>query len=405
MAVNPSPQVDSPRAWLIVLAAFLGAFVTFGVTYTFGVFLRPLSREFHVSHASMTLLFSVIAAISFFVPPFTGELADRYGPRVVVGAGAVLMAISLILAGRTQSFTGLLLTYGVGFGFASACVYVPGVSAVGEWFKRRRDIALGIAISGIGCGTLVAAPLSAALINRYGWRASFNIFGWASGALLLMVAALLSPPPELREKAKVAISHKVRTGAFLLLYLGIMLAGVAIFTAFVFIPVFATEIGLSRVAGAAVVGYVGAASVIGRLGLNALAVRFGLFRMYQIAYAILMASFALWLIAHSYLLMVLFGIAMGVGYGGIAAMAPAVTAEVFGVEGLGELLGILFTAFGVASIVGPPLAGTLMDRTHNYHWPVALAAAAAVFALFSSIPLSGFCEREEVEEQRAAGAA
>ena len=402
MPDNPKSQIDSPRAWLIVAAAFLGAFVSFGVTYTFGVFLRPMAEAFHVSHATMSIMFAVIAGLSFFLAPFTGELADRYGPRPVVAAGAVLMCIALILTSHVQSFPLVLITYGGGLGCAAACIYIPSISAVGEWFEARRDIALGISISGIGCGTLVAAPLSALLIDRYGWRAAFVIFGWASGALLLLSAALLSRPPFAGEKKKAAIGHKLRTPVFALLYVSLLFAGVAVYVSFVFIPAFATDIGVSRVAGAAVIGYIGASSVVGRLGLNALAPRFGLMRMYQSAYLILMLSFALWLAARSYPLLVLFGLVMGVGYGGIAAMAPAVTATIFGIAGLGELLGILFTGFGLACIVGPPLAGAMVDRTHDYRWPVFIASGAAVLALMLIVPLSRYSDRNK--EERAAAA-
>lgn len=372
------------------MGAFLAAFVSFGVTYTFGVFLRPLAASFQVSHATMSIMFAVIAGLSFFLAPFTGELADRHGPRAVVGFGAVLMGIALMLTGRAQSFPLVMLTYGGGLGCAAACIYIPAISTVGEWFDKRRDIALGIAISGIGCGTLVAAPLSAVLIERYGWREAFTIFGWCSGALLLIAAALLRRPPMVAEKKKTAIGDELHTPAFRLLYLGLLFAGVAVYVSFVFIPAYAADIGASRVAGASVIGYIGAASVVGRLGLNALGPRFGLMRMYQSAYLILLASFALWLFARSYALMVLFGLVMGVGYGGIAAMAPAVAAAIFGVAGLGELLGIMFTGFGLACIVGPPLAGMLVDRTHDYHWPVYVAGGAAVLALLFVVPLKRY---------------
>ena len=387
-------------AWLSVAAAFIGAFVSFGVTYTFGVFLRPMALEFHVSHAVMSVLFSVIAGLTFFLAPFTGELADRHGPRPVVAAGAVLMALALIMTGRAESFWLVMITYGGGLGCSAACIYIPSISAVGEWFDQRRDIALGIAISGIGCGTLVSAPLSAMLIERYGWRTAFEIFGWASGFLLLLAAALLSHPPTAVEKKKISVDHKLFTPAFKLLYITLLFAGVAVYVSFVFIPAYATDIGISRVAGAAVIGYIGASSVVGRLGLNALAPRFGLVLMYQIAYAILMLSFGFWLTAHSYLLLVLFGLVMGVGYGGIAAMAPAVAASIFGTAGLGELLGILFTGFGLACIVGPPLAGVLVDYTHDYKWPVFVAAGAAVVAMLLILPLKRYQARPA--EQSAA---
>ncbi len=203
----------------------------------------------------------------------------------------------------------------------------------------------------------------------------------------MLCAALLARPPVVGEKKKVSIAGEVRTPAFRLLYISLLLAGVAIYVSFVFLPAYAADIGASRVAGATLIGYIGAASVVGRLGLNAVAPRFGLLTMYQVAYAILLLSFGLWLTAHSYASLVAFGLLMGVGYGGIAAMAPAVTANIFGIEGLGELLGILFTGFGVACIVGPPVAGVLVDRTLDYHWPVFVAAGASVLALIFVVPL------------------
>jgi MFS family permease len=388
------------RAWLVVLGAFLGAFVSFGVTYTFGVFLKPIALEFHVGHATMSVLFSIIAALTFFVAPFTGKLADQYGPRPVVGTGAVLICVALVATSRVHSFSLLLLTYGGGLGCAAACIYIPAISAVGEWFEERRDIALGIAISGIGCGTLVSAPLSAMLIERYGWRSAFIVFGWSSGVLLLLATALLSQPSSASPKKRVPIKDELHSSAFRYLYLGLLFGGIAIFMPLVYIPAYATDIGVSRVAGAAVIGYIGAASVVGRLALNALAPRFGLFAMYQTSFSILLLSFGLWLTAHSYTSLVVFGLVMGVGYGGIAAMAPAVTCAIFGVAGLGELLGILYTGFGLACIIGPPLAGILVDYTHDYKWPVFVGTVAAILALSFAIPLKR--SKNEFAEERAA---
>lgn len=124
--------------------------------------------------------------------------------------------------------------------------------------------------------------------------------------------------------------------------------------------------------------------------------------MYQVAYAILLVSFVLWLTAHSYMSLVLFGLVMGVGCGGIASMAPAVAAAIFGTGGLGELLGIMFTGFGLACLVGPPLAGVMVDYTHDYKWTVFIASTAAVLALLTVIPLRKYKLRRENRRSAAA---
>jgi MFS family permease len=393
--------IDSPRAWLIVVAAFFGSFVAFGVTYSFGVFLKPMGATFGASHASMTAIFSTLTVLSFFLAPITGDLADRIGPRNVVGAGALLMGAGLLATARVHSFPLLFVTYGAGVGTAVACIYVPLVASVGEWFKVHRDIALGIAISGIGCGTLTAAPLAASLTERFGWRTAFELFGWTSTVILLGCAALVSRPAILGVKDTANVMAMLRTRTFVLMYLGLMFSGIAIYIAFVFLPAFAADVGASRLAGGALIGYIGASSVVGRLGLNALASRFGLLNMYKASYFVLLVSSYFWLTGHNYMALVIFGLVMGVGYGGIAAMSPAVAASMFGIEGLGELLGFLMTSFGVACLVGPPLAGVMVDYTHDYKWPVFVAAASAFIGLVAVIPLRASALRTSSEPEAA----
>jgi len=350
----------------------------------------------------MSSLFSVLTFLSLFLSPVSGDLADHLGTRPVVAVGALLMGAGLILTAKVHYFPLFFLTYGLGVGASVACTYVPPVAAVGEWFKQRRDIALGIAISGIGCGTLVAAPVAAVLINRYGWRTSFEIYGIASAALLLICAALMSPAPIPKPKARASVTAKMRMPAFLMLYSGLFFTGVSIFISFVYLPEYAVHDGATHVAAAGLIGYIGAASVVGRLGLNALAPRFGLIAVFQTAYVSLLVSYVFWVGGHTYTSLVLYSVVMGVGYGGIAAMSPAVLAQFFGIEGLGELLGILLTSLGLAGVAGPPLAGLLIDVTGDLKWPPLLAAASAVLALGSVVRLRASDAKSESAAESAA---
>jgi len=373
--------VDSPGAWIVCSAAFLAAFVAFGVSYSFGVFLKPMMLTFGTSHAVMSTLFSALTVLSFFLSPVTGDLADRYGPARMVAAGAVLLAAGLILTAHVHFFPLLYLTYGTGVGVAVACIYIPSIAAVGGWFKLHRSIALGLTVSGIGCGTLVAAPVAGILIEKYDWRTAMELYGWVSLALLLPCAALIAKPPREAGNKGANIRQELRTRGFAILYLSRMLSGIAIYVSYVFLPAFAVDIGASHVAAASLVGYVGASSIVGRLGMNALAPRFGQMATYRIAILMLLISFGIWLSAHSYAGLVAFTLVMGVGYGGTVAMTPVVAASMFGTEGLGELLGFLYTSLGVACMIGPPWAGVLVDHTNNYKWPVVTAIVASFFAL------------------------
>jgi len=387
VSVAPTTRLDSPRAWLVVAAAFFTSCVAYGVAYAFGVFLRPIGTTFGVSHAAMSTLFSTLTVLSYLLGPVTGRLADRIGPRPVVAAGAILMGCGLLLSARAEWFPLLYVTYGGCVGAAMACSYVPSVAAVGEWFKIHRDMALGIAITGTGLGTLIGAPAGAHLTRLLGWRQAFELFGWVSMIGLLLCAACLLRPPILSKKETVNVWAMMRTRTFLLLYLSLGFRGVALFITIVFLPVFALDIGASHVAAAGLIGYLGVASIVGRLGLNAFVPKLGLMNTYLLSCVVVLAACIVWVMSHGYLSLVIFALLMGVGYGANAAMTPSVTAAKFGIEGLGRLLGWLYTSFAIACLIGPPLGGTLADQTHDYRFPVFVALIGAVASLAAIFPL------------------
>ena len=136
----------------------------------------------------------------------------------------------------------------------------------------------------------------------------------------------------------------MRDRGFVILYISCLLLSTSLFVPFVFIKSYATDEGIDAGPAATLVGIIGASSVIGRLGLGALGSRLGATRLMQLSFATMTVSFLLWLVAgDSYAMLVLFAIVMGVAYGGFIALAPAVTAGLFGTVGLGAILGALYT--------------------------------------------------------------
>ena len=156
---------------------------------------------------------------------------------------------------------------------------------------------------------------------------------------------------------------------------------------FVFLPAFAHNRGAGQVAAAALVGLIGGASIVGRLGLATLADRFGVIRLYQLSFLTLGLSYGLWLGANSYGWLVVFTVVMGLGYGGYVGLSPAVTAEFFGIQGLGRVLGTFYTSAGFGALIGPPLAGVIIDHTGSYTWAIVMAFAMAMAAFCALLPL------------------
>ena len=154
----------------------------------------------------------------------------------------------------------------------------------------------------------------------------------------------------------------MRDRGFVILYASFILLSAALFVPFVFIKSYATDNGIDDGPAAALVGIIGASSVVGRLGLGALGSRLGATRLMQLSFGTMTASFAIWLVAGDrYPLLVAFAVVMGVAYGGFIALAPAVTAGLFGTLGLGGVLGALYTAAGIGGLVGPPVIGVVID--------------------------------------------
>jgi MFS family permease len=376
---------EGRQAWLVVGAAFTSMLTAFGVVYSFGAFFEPMAREFRTGQGLTSVLFAVTAFSFFSLGAVSGAVSDRVGPRRVVLVGAVAMAAGLALTAVTPRFWVGCVTYGLGVG--TACAYVPMVGAVGGWFERRRSLAIGIAVSGIGAGTLVGPPLATVLIGRLGWRHSYLAFAAASLVLLVACALAAEAPPGPATGTR-GLGRVLRARAFALLYGTGLLSGFALFLALVHIVPYALRLGSAPLDAAALVSVVGVGSVAGRLVLGGAADRLGPVVAFRLSMAILLLSYVLWLVAPGYELLAAFAFALGVGYGGWVALSPSVMAELFGAEGLGGSVGALYTSAGIGALLGPPFAGFVVDLTGAYRPAIAVAIgmAAASMLLAALLP-------------------
>ncbi len=362
-------------------------FAVFGVAYSFGAFFTPMSDEFGSGRSATSLVFSITAFLYFVLGAASGPAVDRFGPRPVLLTGAAVMGTGLLATSRVQSIELGYVSYGLGVGIGVACGYVPMVAMVGGWFDRRRSAALGVAVAGIGLGTVVASPLAASLIDRIGWRTTYVAYAVVATSILVLAAVLAERPPRpVTTAATLPLGQVIRTRPFLLLYGSAVLLSLALFQVFVYLPDFAEDQGAGEVAAAALVAVVAGASIAGRLVLGVVADRIGRVRTYRACFLVMGLSYGMWLVAPSYPWLVAFAIVMGSAYGGFIALSPAVVAEVFGTAGLGGLIGFLYTGAGLGALVGPPLAGEVIDAS-GYWWAIGASMVVALAAWAVLLPL------------------
>ncbi|MPY94820.1 MAG: MFS transporter, partial [Acidimicrobiia bacterium] len=301
--------------------------------------------------------------------------------RLLVGA-AFIMGAGLVATSLVTSLWMGYLTYGVGVGFGAGLYITPGFAVVGGWFDRDRALALGVASAGSGLGTLLLVPVASALIESFGWRTTYVILGAVAFVVLLGASFLVAPPPVPTEPAAgPGPGSATASGPFRLLFMSNVLMSLALFAAFAFVVPFATDEGISSRSASLLISIVGAASLTGRLALSSLVRRLGPLRLYQACLCVQPVAYLVWLVAGgSYGLLAVFAVMLGLSYGGYVALAPTVAAHLFGVAGLGGLLGTLFFGSALGGLFGPPVAGFLADRSGGHALPIALSLVVTVGA-------------------------
>ncbi|MGH8688516.1 MAG: MFS transporter [Burkholderiales bacterium] len=380
-----SAAQDARRGWRVVAAAFTLMFVGFGAVYSFAAFFTAYQAEFSASRASVSLVFSLSALLWFSIGVPGGMLADRFGPRGVCLAGAVALAAGHALAAWAGSLTTLYVTYSLAMGIGIGLSYVPSVAAVQQWFVRNRALASGIAVSGIGAGNFLVPPLAAWLIATLGWRHAYLVLG--AGIFVLAVPAALSLGGRVSAHRSadgvtlpgMSLGAALRSRPFWIMYGVALPICVGFFVPMVHLLPYALDAGLSQAEGVSLVSLLGLGSLAGRFLIAGIADRLGHVRALIGVSAGLGSMFLLWWVSTSFAPLAVFAFVFGTFYGGYVALAPTVCMDLFGPRALSSIIGCLYTAAGVGTLIGPTFAGATYDATGRYDISI-LACAALCFA-------------------------
>jgi MFS family permease len=374
------------RGWLVVAGAFGVMFVGYGATYAFSAFFDVLEAEFGATRAEVSLVFSIAGLLYFTLGAISGRLADRVDPRWVIGFGVAVLGGGFLLAGNAASLAGLYVGYGLGVGIGVGFAYVPSIAAVQHWFLRKRGFASGLAVSGIGLGTLVVPPAAALAIAAFGWRDAWLAIGLGVLAIGGVATLFIEASPAKRglvpdgeapaagapvvAASGLSVGEALRTRTFWTLAGGAGLASLGLFIPFVHLVPYAQDQGMNKADAVLLFSLIGIGSTAGRFVLGGLADRLGRKRAQTLMFAGIAASLAWWGVSTAPWALALFALAFGTFYGGFVAIAPALAADLFGARNVSGIIGVLYASVGFGTLVGPPLAGLAFDLTRSYALPI-----------------------------------
>jgi MFS family permease len=404
--------------WIIVAVVFVTMGVGVNARTAFSLLFPPILDEFGWERGVTAGAFSFGFLVSAVLSPSLGRLMDRRGPRVVIELGVLLIGGGLLLATQVSQPWHLYATLGVMVGGGSVCLGYTGQSLfLPNWFVRRRGLAMSLAFSGVGVGSIVLLPWLQALIARSGWRAAC----WAMGLLVLLLVPLnlllrrrpeemgLEPDGD-RTPAAGAVAPRsnvvdaawagvdwtlgraARTARFWWIALGYFCGLFAWYAVQVHQTRYLIEIGFSATDAAWALGFVSLAGIPGQIGLGWLSDQIGrewVWTAGTMGFAICYGALLLLAGAPTMPLLYLMVIAQGLlGYG-VTSVFGAIPAEIFQGRHYGSIFGTLTLSSVGGGAVGPWLTGVLYDRTGSYtlaFWIAIGCCAISAVAIWLAAP-------------------
>jgi MFS family permease len=384
--------------WIVVAVAFVTMAVGVNARTAFSLLFPPILAEFGWERGVTAAAFSLGFVISMAFTPVLGRAMDRWGPRWVLPVGVLMTSSGLALGTLTTRPWHLYLTLGVLVAGGTVCSgYTGHAQFLPHWFVRHRGLAMGLAFSGVGVGSIALFPWLQSLIIAAGWRTACLAMAAVLLVLVPLNFAFQRRRPEdmgLRADGEQAPAHAIRPGAhpanvvdaawastewtvsramrtarfwwLVVAFFGGLFAWYAVQA---HQTKYLLEIGFAPAMAAWALGLVGLMGIAGQIGLGWLSDRIGrewVWTLSSLGFALCYALLIVMRDRPSVALLYLMVAAQGaLGYG-LASVYGAIPAELFQGRHYASIFGWLGFASGLGSGAGPWIAGTVYDRTGSY---------------------------------------
>ena len=395
LALETSRGMPNYR-WVVLGVSTAVNSLAWAVRSTFALFYVEMLRELGWGRGSTALGYSLSWLGFLVLAPAAGWLSDRWGVRVVVIIGGVLLGAALALTGQVASVGQYYLWFGALGAAGIAGMLIPSTAIVSRWFVRSRGTAMGILSAGGPGSAIVFYPVVAWLIAALGWRAAFVAFGAIVTAATIALALLYRDPPATVEHTGGAaepgsrgrvpsrvdwtLRGALRSGQLWAACLMTVLGVVGFQIMATHQVAHAVDRGFEVTLVVRLFALAAGSMAAGNLLGGWLSDRLGRDWVFAIGTAVAIAGIACLAAVRGpadVALLVLYA-ASGFGFGMRIAQLAAIPADVFAGRHLGVLLGIVQGGGGLGGAIGPFLGGWIYDVTGSY--TLAFGAACAAVA-------------------------
>eukprot|EP01006_Ploeotia_vitrea_P024863 TRINITY_DN57664_c0_g1_i2.p1 TRINITY_DN57664_c0_g1~~TRINITY_DN57664_c0_g1_i2.p1 ORF type:complete len:482 (+),score=21.68 TRINITY_DN57664_c0_g1_i2:73-1518(+) len=383
-------RADSPYAYVIACCAGVCQLIALGSINTFSLFFSQLANQFHAGLASLSLVVSVANFLAPVIGPFAGGMATRYGTRWVIVTAAVCQGASYLATSFTTQFWHIFLTYGLLAGISAGCTISPSLAIVGEWFEKRRALGMGIAFAGSGLGTIVLPVFASAMLAQYtnDWRSVFRWMAALSGVMLVAAALLRQRLYVLKSIQSDSISRLdlIMSGSFVTLFLVGMFFSYTFFIPLVHLVSYAEAQGVSTTWSARALSVLGLFTSVGNISWGWLADRTSYVTVFRVCHFCAGTTMCLWpLVGHDQYTIMVIAAVIGCFNGGCVTCYPALAAWTFPPEKLSAGISLMYTGFGIGSLLGPVATGWIVDRYGSYTIALLVGGGAMYAALIAAM--------------------
>ncbi|RDW77818.1 hypothetical protein BP6252_05871 [Coleophoma cylindrospora] len=371
-------------AWKTVFCSHLVILNTWGVVNSFGAFQTTYASMLApVSPSAISWIGSLQVFLLFFIGTIAGWLSDIGLFRFVLATGSILQIVGVFAAASSTEYWQLLLAQGVCMGLGNGLIFCPSLAVLSTYFKKRKSLAIGIAMAGSSTGGLIIPSMVRQLLPQVGYPWTMRAIGFVQLGTLLIVNFLMRPRIPPSQKSKLIDPSAFRDLGYSLYAMSFFLNFLGVYFAFYYVASFArTQVNspFSYDESLNLLLILNGVGLLGRVLPNYFAdeVTGSINMLLPMSIISSLLCFC-WIAVRSTAGLYTWTIFYAISAAGVQSMSPAgLSALTEDLSKAGVRMGMVFTIVSFAVLCGPPIEGLIISQQDGTYWGAQIFAGSSL---------------------------